>query len=131
MTNLDGAAQALYEQTYCQRGDMENRIKEQQLDLFADRTSCHRFVANQFRVLLAAAAYVLMAHVRRVGCAGTAWSHATVATLRLRLLKIGAWVGRTVRRIWVRMSSGYPDAETFVVVANRLGEHTDPPTSGP
>jgi hypothetical protein len=71
VTNLPGETRALYEDVYCQRGDMENRIKEQQRGLFADRTSCHRFVANQFRVLLAAAAYVLVSHVRREALAGT------------------------------------------------------------
>lgn len=69
VTNLPGDPQTLYENVYCQRGDMENRIKEEQLLLFAHRTSCHRFLANQFRVLLAAAAYVLVEHVRRTALA--------------------------------------------------------------
>jgi hypothetical protein len=131
VTNLTGFAQTLYEEVYCQRGEMENRIKEQQLDLFADRTSCHRFLANQFRVLLAAAAYVLVSHVRRVGCAGTEWVKATAGTLRLKLFKIGAWVGRSVRRVVVRMSSGYPWPELFVGVTHRLRQPRPSLASGP
>ncbi len=120
VTNLAGDGQHLYEAVYCQRGDMENRIKEQQLMLFADRTSCHKFVANQFRVLLAAAAYVLVSHVRRVGLTGTEYATATVQTIRLKLFKVGAWVRRSVRRWVVRMSGGYPWADLFVTVAVRL-----------
>ena len=71
VTNVPGDADFLYDKIYCQRGEMENRIKEQQLGLFADRTSCKRFLANQFRVLLSAAAYVLMERLRRIGLAGT------------------------------------------------------------
>jgi hypothetical protein len=120
VTNLAGEAQHLYEDVYCQRGEAENRIKEQQLMLFADRTSCHHFVANQFRVLLAAAAYVLVSHVRRVGLAGTEHATATVNTIRLKLFKVGAWVRKTVRRWVVRMASGYPWADLFALVAARL-----------
>ena len=120
VTNLPGNPQHLYEDVYCQRGEAENRIKEQQLMLFADRTSCHKFVANQFRVLLAAAAYVLVSHVRRVGLAGTDHAKATVQTIRLKLLKVGAWVQKSVRRWVVRMSSGYPWADLFVTVACQL-----------
>jgi len=120
VTNLPGDGQHLYEDVYCQRGEAENRIKEQQLMLFADRTSCHKFVANQFRVLLAAAAYVLVSHVRRVGLAGTEHAKATVQTIRLKLFKVGAWVQKSVRRWVVRMSSGYPWAELFVTVACQL-----------
>ena len=120
VTNLAGDARHLYEDVYCQRGEAENRIKEQQLMLFADRTSCHKFVANQFRVLLAAAAYVLVSHLRRVGLAGTDHATATVQTIRLKLFKVGAWVQRSVRRWAVRMSCGYPWAELFASVARRL-----------
>lgn len=119
VTNLPGDAQELYERVYCERGEMENRIKEQG-QLFANRTSCHVFVANQFRVLLAAAAYVLVEHVRRVGLAGTEMEAAEARTIRLRLFKIGAWVHRTVRRVVVRMSSGYPWQELYTRVASRL-----------
>lgn len=119
VTNLAGEPQHLYEDVYCQGGEAENRIKKQQLMLFADRTSCHRFVANQFRVLLAAA-YVLVSHVRRVGLAGTDHATATVQTIRLKLFKVGAWVQRSVRRWVVRMSCGYPWADWFATVAARL-----------
>jgi Transposase DDE domain group 1 len=119
VTNIPGDAQELYEQVYCERGEMENRIKEQG-QLFADRTSCHVFVANQFRVLLAAAAYVLVEHVRRVGLSGSELEHAEVRTIRLRLFKIGGWVQKTVRRIVVRMSSSYVWRELFERVVERL-----------
>jgi hypothetical protein len=102
VTNLAGDARTLYEDVYCQRGEMENRIKEQQLGLFADRTSCHRFVANQFRVLLAAVSYVLIDHIRRTALVGTELSHAQVSTLRLRLFRVGGLVVTSVRRVVVR-----------------------------
>jgi len=127
VTNLPGDIRELYEDNYCQRGNMENRIKEQQLSLFADRTSCHWFVANQFRVLLAAAAYVLMSHLRRHALRETDLEHADVSTIRLKLLKIGAWVKRSVRRIVVKMSSSYPWQTLFRTVAARLLSMT--PTS--
>jgi hypothetical protein len=77
---------------------MENRIKERQRGLFADGTRCHRFVANQFRVLLAAAAYALVSHIRRTALAGTELARAEVGTIRLRQFKVGAWVQRSLRR---------------------------------
>lgn len=120
VTSLDGAAQHLYEQVYCQRGDAENRIKEQQLGLFADRTSCHDFEANQFRVLLSAAAYVLVEHVRRVGLADTPLADAQVTTLRVRLFKIGARVTHSARRIVLHLASGFPLADVFRTAAARL-----------
>ena len=119
VTNLPGDARELYEQVYCPRGEMENRIKEQG-QLFATRTSCHEFLANQFRLLLSAAAYVLVEYVRRVGLVGTEMEHAEVQTVRLKLFKIGAWVQRTVRRIVVRMSSSYVWVELFERVVERL-----------
>jgi hypothetical protein len=131
VTNVSGDGRVLYEQRYCQRGDMENRIKEQQLGLFADRTSCHRFVANQFRVLLAAAAYVLVSHVRRVGLAGTELERAEVGTIRLKLFKVGAWVKRSVRRVVVRLASSYPWQELFAAVARRLAQPQPATASGP
>jgi Transposase DDE domain group 1 len=131
VTNLAGDPRVLYEDAYCQRGDMENRIKEQQRGLFADRTSCHRFVANQFRVLLAAAAYVLVSHIRRVGLAGTELARAEVGTLRLRLFKVGAWVQRSVRRVVVRMASSYPWPELFAGVARQLAQPGPGAASGP
>src|SRR5262249_31204260 len=82
VTNVPGEAQNLYEDDYCQRGEMENRIKEQQLDLFADRTSCHRFLANQFRLFLSSAAYVLVQALRRTALAGTARARGRGGALR-------------------------------------------------
>ena len=99
VTNLSGDSQELYDDLYCQRGDMENRIKEQQLYLFADRTSCHEFLSNQFRLMLSSAAYVLVETLRRVGLQGTELACAQVSTIRLKLLKIGARVCYSVRRI--------------------------------
>jgi hypothetical protein len=81
---------------------MENRIKEQQLGLFSDRTSCHAWWANQFRLLLSSAAYVLLEALRRLGLSGTEWARAQVGTIRLRLLKIGAIITRNTRRIRLR-----------------------------
>ncbi len=108
VTNLDRAAADIYDGVYTQRGDMENRIKEQQLYLFADRTSCSRFVANQFRLLLASAAYVLIEHLRREGLKGTELAKAQVSTIRLKLFKIAARIVVTVRRVVLHLSSGYP-----------------------
>jgi Transposase DDE domain group 1 len=107
------AAQELYEQDYCGRGEMENRIKEQQLHLFADRTSAHTMRANQIRLFLSSIAYVLLEALRRLGLAGTAMAEAQCQTIRLKLLKIGALVRVTVRKVWVKFSSGCPYAEVF------------------
>ena len=108
VTNLDRGCCEIYDGLYTQRGDMENRIKEQQLYLFADRTSCSRFVANQFRLLLASAAYLLIEHLRREGLKGTELARAQVSTIRLKLFKIAARVVVTVRRVVLHLSSGYP-----------------------
>jgi hypothetical protein len=99
-----------------------NRIKEQQLGLFADRTSCHDFLADQFRVLLSAAAYVLMETLRRVGLAGTELARAQVGTIRLKLLKIGGRIVRSVRRIVIHLASGFPLQETLKTILCRLKE---------
>jgi len=120
VTNLAGQSQHLYDEVYCQRGDMENRIKEQQLGLFADRTSCHDFAANQFRVLLSAAAYILMDTLRREGLADTEFAGAQVGTIRLKLLKIGARIVCSVRRIMLHFAGGYPYKDIFVHVLARL-----------
>jgi hypothetical protein len=120
VTNCAGDPRVIYEGHYCPRGDMENRIKEQQLGLFADRTSCHAFAANQFRVLLAAAAYVLFDHIRRTALIGSELERAEVGTIRLRLLRVGALVQKTVRRIVVRIATGFPGQELFRRVAARL-----------
>jgi hypothetical protein len=120
VTSLAGDPQELYDRLYCQRGDAENRIKEQQLGLFADRTSCHGFLANQFRVLLSAAAYVLMETLRRVGLAGTELAAAQVTTIRLKLLKIGGRIVRSVRRIVIHLAGGFPLQEAFATILRRL-----------
>ena len=101
-------AQSLYEDVYCARGDMENRIKEQQLDLFADRTSAATMKANQLRLWLASFAYVLLEALRRIGLRHTQFATATCGTIRLKLLKIGAQVRQSVRRIKVAMASACP-----------------------
>jgi hypothetical protein len=120
VTNLPGDPQGLYDEVYCARGEMENRIKEQQLMLFADRTSCHKFLANQFRLLLSAAAYVLVEAVRRLGLAGTELARAQVSTIRLRLFKAAGLVQVSVRRVYVRLASGFPLRELFGAVLQRL-----------
>jgi len=113
-------AQALYEQLYCARGDMENRIKEQQLDLFADRTSCHTLRANQIRLYMASVAYVLMQALRRLGLAGTKLAKAQCSTIRNKLLKIEAHFRLTVRKVWISFSSAYPYQELFLQVHQAL-----------
>ena len=113
LTNLEGRAQALYDEIYCARGEMENRIKEQQLGLFSDRTSCHAWWANQFRLLLSSLAYVLLEALRRLGLSGTALARAQVGTIRLRLLKIGAVITRNTRRIRLWLSSSFPLQQLF------------------
>jgi len=105
-------AASLYEKTYCGRGEMENRIKEQ-LSLFADRMSTESLRANQLRLYFSSLAYVLMHALRRLALAGTQWAHAQVQTLRLRLLKIAAEVRLSVRRIWVSFSNAYPWKQMF------------------
>ena len=107
------AARLLYEEDYCGRGEMENRIKEQQLHLFADRTSARTMRANQIRLFLSSMAYVLLEALRRLGLAGTELVCAQCQTIRLKLLKIGALVRVTVRKVWVRLSSGSPYAAVF------------------
>ena len=89
-------------------GEMENRIKEQQLGLFSDRTSCHAWWPNQFRLLLSSAAYLLLETLRRLGLRGTELARAQVTTIRLRLLKIGAVITRNTRRIRLWLSSSFP-----------------------
>jgi len=101
-------ARRLYEDVYCARGEMENRIKECQLDLFADRTSAVTMAANQLRLWFASFAYVLLSAVRRIGLAGTQLANATCGSIRLRLLKIGALVRISVRRVVFAMASGCP-----------------------
>jgi hypothetical protein len=106
------AAQALYERLYCARGEMENRIKEQ-FQLFADRLSTHWLWSNQLRLSLSAFAYVLVDNLRRLALSGTVLAQAEVNTIRLRLLKIGAVVRVSVRRVWVSLASAHPAARVF------------------
>ena len=120
VTSLAGDAQVLYDEVYCARGEMENRIKEQQLGLFADRTSCHGWWANQFRLLLSAAAYVLMETIRRVGLCGSELARAQVTTIRLKVLKIGTVILRNTRRIRLLFSSAYPYQELFGSMLRKL-----------
>jgi hypothetical protein len=114
------SAQHLYEVIYCARGEMENRIKECQLDLFADRTSAATMRANQLRLWLASMAYVLLCAVRRIGLAHTQFADATCGTIRLKLLKIGALVRISVRRIKLAMASSYPWQNEFALAHLRL-----------
>ena len=113
-------ARTLYEELYCARGDMENRIKECQLDLFADRTSAATMRANQLRLWFASMAYVLICALRRIGLAHTSFAAATCGTIRLKLLKIGAQVRVSVRRVKIAMASGYPWQSEWVLAHARL-----------
>jgi hypothetical protein len=119
VTNLSGTPEELYKQ-YCARGEMENRIKEQQLYLFADRTSCSKWLANQFRVLLSALAYTLIQVIRNKALAGTELARARCDTIRLKLLKIGASVIRNTRRIILMLSESCPYQDIFRLAAARL-----------
>ena len=110
----------LYEELYCARGEMENRIKEQQLDLFGDRLSSGEMRANQVRLWLAGAAYVLMSELRRRALGGTELARATFGTIRLKLFKIGAVITVSVRRVLFRMSSAYPWGEIFAAALGNL-----------
>jgi len=120
VTSLAGDAAQLYERLYCGRGEAENRIKEAQLDLFGRRGSCHRYAANQMRLLLAALAYTLMIHLRRLALAGTELQAACTATIRTRLLKFGAAVLRNTRRVRLMLASEHPLRELFASAVTRL-----------
>lgn len=113
-------ARSLYEDEYCARGDMENRIKEKQLMLFADRTSSTKMRANQLRIYFSSIAYVLIQILRRIGLTGTKMERAQCETIRLKLFKIGAQVRITVRKIWIAYADGYPYAEIFRQVYRNL-----------
>ena len=119
VTNLVRNPQFVYDEIYVLRGDVENRIKELKLDLKADRLSCHRFLANQFRLLLHTAAYCLFWLLRR-HLQGTELATAQVNTLRLKLLKIGARIRETSRRIWVHLASGYPYRDLLAELLQKL-----------
>jgi hypothetical protein len=111
---------ALYEDDYCSRGEMENRIKEQQLCLFADRTSCETMRANQLRLYFSSMAYVLMEALRRLGLKGTTMAKARCDTIRLKLLKLGAHIRITVRKVWIAFSEAYPYQQLFQLVLENL-----------
>lgn len=113
-------AKTLYEEIYCARGDMENRIKEQQLMLFAARTSTAKLRANQLRLYFSSVAYVFLQTLRRIGLAGTKMAKSQCDTIRLRLFKIGARIRITVRKVWVAFTEGCPYGEIFQQVYDNL-----------
>ncbi len=121
VTNITGLdAEAVYE-FYIDRGDVENRIKEIKDDLLSGRTSCHRFLANQFRLILHAAAFVLIQAIRRL-LSGTELAAAQAGTIRTKLLKVGARVKETTRKIWVKLPTSYPYQRTWEVILTRLSQ---------
>jgi hypothetical protein len=123
VTSLDAQhwpAQRLYEELYCARGEMENRIKEAQQDLFADRLSTHLFRGNQLRLWLSSFAYVLIETIRRLGLQGTQFANATAGTIRLKLLKIGALITTSVRRVKVAMNSACAYQSEFIAAYHGL-----------
>src|SRR5882672_1643548 len=119
LMNEEWAAQALYEELYCARGDMENRIKEQ-FSLFADRVSAETIRANQMRLYLSTMAYILVSGLRRLGLKATELAEAQVSTIRTKLLKIGAQIRVTVRKVWVSMASSYPWQDLYQQVWTNL-----------
>lgn len=123
VTSLDARrlrARELYEDFYCARGEMENRIKEQQLDLFADRTSTQKMRSNQVRLYFSSIAYCLMQALRELGLAGTEMARAQCGTIRVRLLKIGARVRLTARKVWVALATGHPAQRVFEAAYGKL-----------
>ncbi len=120
LTRAQVKARHLYEKLYCARGDMENRIKECQLDLFADRTSTGTMRANQLRLWLASMAYVLVSSLRRIGLSTTRFARASCATIRLKLLKSGALVTISVSRVRVAMASAHPWQREWAIAYQRL-----------
>ena len=120
LTREEAKARYLYEKLYCARGEMENRIKECQLDLFADRTSAATMRANQLRLWFASMAYVLVSSLRRIGLAGTQFAKAACATIRLKLLRIGALVTISVRRVRIAMASAHPWQREWAIAYQRL-----------
>ena len=119
-TGKQAGARELYEKIYCARGEMENRIKECQLDLFGDRTSTAAFKASQLRLWFASLAYVLVTALRRLALAGTELEHATAGTIRLKLLKLGALVTVSVRRIEIAIAPATPLKPVFAAAQARL-----------
>ena len=124
-TSLAGRGHA--EDLYCARGDMENRIKEQQLDLFADRTSAHTMRANQLRAYFSAFAGVVIQIIRKFGLQGTEMERAQAGTIRVRLLKIAGSIRVTTRKIWISLSSVYPRHKLFMRVVRNLAAAVEQP----
>jgi hypothetical protein len=120
MASGEKQARELYEDFYCARGDMENRIKEQQLGLFADRTSTSWMRPNQLRLYFSSFAYILMHTLRRLGLEGTELAKAQCDTIRLKLFKIGAQIQVSVRKVWISFSESYPYLKLFQQVLARL-----------
>lgn len=120
LTSLEGDPEELYRKIYCSRGDAENRIKEQQLDLFGIRTSATHFIVNQFRILLSGLAYTLIKALKRLALDGTKLGNAYCATIREKLFNIGAVITRNTRRVRIHLSSASPMQETFIRVWKRL-----------
>jgi hypothetical protein len=120
-------APTLYEQHYCARGDMENRIKEQQLMLFADRTSTHALRSNQLRLLFSTMAYLLHQTLREFGLAGTELAAAQAGTIRTKLLKIGGRLRQSLRRVWLSLSESYPYQQLFERILLNLLQQTPQP----
>lgn len=121
VTSLSGDSQELYDKLYCARGEAENRIKAQQMDLFADRTSCMNWIPNQLRMLLSGLAYTLIEAIRRLALENTELFSASCGTIRLKLFKIGAVVLRNSRRVRMLLSSAYPYQRLFFKISYRLG----------
>jgi hypothetical protein len=117
VTTLSGDSGHIYEDIYCSRGNAENRIKEQQLGLFADRASAHEWWTNQFRVILSSLSYVLFERMRNIALKGTELATAQADTIRLKILKIGAVIKRNTRKIYFSLSSSYPYKHIFWRVA--------------
>ena len=120
VTSLKQDAATVYDQIYCLRGEAENRIKETQLDMFGTRASSHKFAANWLRLMLAALAYTLMQRFRALALAGTELARASAATIRVKLLKIGAAIVRNTRRVQILLASNHPMRETFLIAARAL-----------
>jgi hypothetical protein len=118
--SIAGGSQHCYEELYCARGEMENKIKQQKLDLHSDRTSTHWMKSNQFRLYMSAFAYILMDAIRRIGLASTKWARIHCSTIRRRLLKFAANVKITVRRVWISGTQYHPWQREFAEVAAAL-----------
>ena len=120
VTNLEGENQHLYDHMYCARDNMENRIKEVQLDLFSGRTSCHQWWPNQLRLLFSSLAYLLLERLRVLTLQGTELMAAQAQSIRLKILKIGAVILKNTRRIRLMLSSHYPFRELFTQALLKL-----------